>query len=314
MLFNFPTEKFIQKEQRQIIIGRLFRRIFLEDWLIKLTALAITFALWLGVTGLQAPLTTRLSSVSFSPLINNDLAITNSPVKEVDLIITGDKRKIDQLNPRDLVVSMDLRDVKEGQRTIQITKHNITVDLPSGVKIEKIEPDRFAIKLEKIEEFEVRVRAETEGTLAPGFEIYETKIAPEKVRVRGPKSFVESLDFVSTEKINIDKLKSNFTAGQIPLNIVNPQVTILNAVSASVLIRIGRKRIERLFVIPYTTATRAGRASVTLYGPDNILERLTVDDLQIKEERSETGTVRLGILLPEGIKNEVKIQKVKYRE
>ena len=313
MLFNFPTEKFIQKEQRTIFIKRLFRKIFLEDWLIKLTALAITFALWLGVTGLQAPLTTRLSGVTFSPLVSNDLEITNSPTQEVDIVITGDKRKIDQLNPRDLVVSLDLTDVKAGERTLQITPQNVTVDLPSGVKIDKIQPDKIAIKLEKVEEYDVPIRVEIEGNTASGFEVYESKVIPEKVRVRGPKSFVESLNFVLTEKINISGLKADFTAKQIPLNVVNPKVSLVNVVSTTVLIRIGRKRIERLFVIPYSTDSRAGKASVTLYGPDNVLENMTIDDLNV-EERNESGVVRLEVILSDRIKADVKIKKKKFRE
>ncbi len=314
MFFSFPTGKLVQKEQRQALLKRLFRRIFLDDWLVKLTALGITLALWLGVTGLRAPLTTRLSGVTFSPLISNELEITNTPVNEVDLVITGDKRKIDQLNPRDLVVSLDLTDVKEGERTIQLTPENVTVELPSGVKIDKIQPDKIAIKLEKVEEYDVPIRIETDGDLAKGFEIYSTRITPEKIKVRGPKSSVESLDFVSTEKVSIADLKSDFTAGQTALNIVNPKITLVNTVSVSVFLRIGRKRIERLFVVPYATDSRAGRASVLLFGPDTLLENLSIDDIHIVEDPDESGTIELKVTLADEIKNVVKIRKVKFRE
>jgi len=314
MFFNFPTEKLVQKEQRQALFKRLFRRIFLDDWLVKLTALGITFALWLGVTGLRAPLTTRLSGVTFSPLISNELEITNTPVHEVDLVITGDKRKIDQLNPRDLVVSLDLTDVKEGERTIQITPENVTVDLPSGVKIDKIRPDKIAIKLEKVEVYEVPIRVETEGDLPKGFEIYSTKVTPEKIKVRGPKSSVESLDFISTEKVSVEGIKSDFTAGQTALNIVNPKITLVNTVSVNVFFRIGRKRIERLFVVPYTTESRAGKASVLLFGPDAIVENISVDDIGIREYRTDLGKTGLEVVLPDDISSAVTVRKVKFRE
>ncbi|MEZ5347447.1 MAG: CdaR family protein [Pyrinomonadaceae bacterium] len=313
MNFGISKDLLTQNEQRRNYFRYWLRRIFIDDWLIKLTALGITLALWLGVTGLQTPTVTRLRGVTLNPLVPNSLEITNSPVQEVDLVITGEKRKVDQLNPRDLVVSLDLANVKEGDRTIQITPQNITVDLPSGVKIDEIQPDKVAIKLEKVEEFEVPIRVETSGNPAAGYEIYSTSVTPEKVKVRGPKSFVGSINFVSTEKISVDKQKANLKAQQIPLKIVNPKATLVDAVTVDVLFRIGRKRIERLFVVPYQTATRVGRASVLLYGPNNILEDMTVDDIFI-EERREGDTIKLAVVLPSALQKDVEVRSVKYRE
>ena len=314
MEFNFPKETLIEKEQRKAFLSYWFRRIFIDDWLIKLTALLITLALWFGVTGFQAPTTTRLRSVTLNPLVSNQLEITNTPIQEVDLVVTGEKRKIDQLNPRELVVSLDLTTVPEGERTVQISAENITVDLPPGVKIDEVRPNKTSIKLEKVEEYQIPIRAETTGDLEAGYEVYSTKITPDKVRVRGPKSFVESLNFVSTEKINIAGKDGNFSAQQIPLNIINPKVKPIDVVSANVFFRIGKKRIERLLVVPYQTDTREGRASVLLYGPNEVLEELTAGDLQIVEDRNESGTGRLGVILPEALRDEVEIKNVRFRE
>ena len=95
------------------------RRVFYDDWIIKVFALIITFSLWFGVTGLRAPITTRLSSVTLKPRISNDLEITNAPTAEVDLVITGDKHKIEQINPESLIVSFDLTDAQPGDRVVQ---------------------------------------------------------------------------------------------------------------------------------------------------------------------------------------------------
>jgi hypothetical protein len=76
----------------------------------KLVALAITLALWLGVTGLSTPTTQRLTSVPSACVFNN-IEITNSPIQEVDLVVTGDKRRLAQINKNALIVSMDISDV-----------------------------------------------------------------------------------------------------------------------------------------------------------------------------------------------------------
>lgn len=312
MNFSFPTETLTEKEQRKVFVSYWLKRIFIDDWLMKVVALIITLALWFGVTSTKAPKTTRLRNVTLNALISNDLEITNSPVQEVDLVVTGDKSKVEQLNPNDLIVSLDLSDIKEGDRTIQITPQNITVDLPTGVKVDEIQPDKIAIQLERVEEYEVPVKVETEGNLAEGYEVYKTTVIPEKVRVRGPSSFVKSLDFVSTEKIDLSGRKSDFTARQIPIIVSDSKVSVVNTAAVTVAFRIGKKRIERLFVVPYNTEHRSGRASVLLYGADIILENLSAEDISVVENDEDSSKLR--VVLPEDIRSQVEIRSVKYRE
>ncbi|MDQ3634818.1 MAG: CdaR family protein [Aridibacter sp.] len=314
MNFSFGKENFIGNKQRKIFVSHWFRRIFLDDWMMKLIALIITLALWLGVTGLQDTTTTRLRNVTLNPLISNELEITNSPVQEVDLVVKGDKRKVDQLNPRDLVVSLDLTDIQSGDRTIQITPQNVTVDLPSGVKIDEIQPDKIAIKLENVIQRRVPVSPETEGSIASGYEIYSSTVMPAEIIVRGPKSSVESLDYVSTEKVPLKDRKEGFTVQQIPINITNPKITVVNTAAVSVSFKIGERRIERLFVVPYETESRKGTASVLLYGPRSILEKLTAADLRIVEQDSPNGVAKLRVILPNDISNMTEIKNLKFRE
>ncbi len=314
MDFSFGKEHLIEKEQRKIFINYWLRRIFLEDWLMKLVALVITLALWLGVAGLQKPITRQLNNVSLNPIVSKNLEITNSIVEEVDLEITGDKRRIDQLNPRDLVVSLDLTDLQEGERTIQLTPQGINIELPNGTSVTRILPEKIAVKLEKVVEREVPVSVETEGSLEDGFEVYSSTVTPQKVRVRGPESSVESLNFVSTEKIPLKDKKNTFTAQQIPINISNPKITLINTATVTVNFKVGERRSERLFVVPYETENRKGNASVLLLGPRSILENLTIDDLRVIEEGSQDGRGKLRILLPDDVLFTTEIKSVKFRE
>ena len=134
--------------------------------------------------------------------------------------MTGDKRLVDRLNTRDLVISVDLTDIRAGDRIIQLTPTAVNLQLPSGIKLEEVQPNKIAVKLERVTEREVDVKIETEGNLAEGYEMYSAKAIPAKVRVRGAESFVNSLDSISTEKINIEGLKENFFIRQIELNLV----------------------------------------------------------------------------------------------
>lgn len=306
----FSSGKFFQNQEWQFSLQQLFRRVFLEDWLIKAIALVITFALWLGVTGLRAPTTARLKNITLNLRVSNDIEITNSPVQEVDIVVTGDRRKIDQINPRDLVVSLDLTDVQAGDRTIQMAPENVNVELPTGIRLEEIQPSKIAVKLEAVAEREVPVKVETEGNVAEGFEIYNQTVLPQKVRIRGPESFIKSLDFVSTEKVNVEDRQEDFTVRQVPINIVNPKATVLDTV-VDVVFKIGEKRIERLFMVPVGTETQRETATIILYGARSVLESVKSENLQVEILKNEIGENSLRLVLPVDIQDKVEIRKLK---
>ncbi len=303
---SFTTDKILSNDVRQFSLRRLLRRVFLDDWLIKAIALFITVTLWLGVTGLRAPTTARLRSVPLTLRVSNDIEVTNSPVQEVDLVITGDKRKIDLLNQRDLVVSLDLTDVPAGERSVQMTAENVNIELPTGVKLEEIQPGKIAVKLEAVEEREITVQAITEGAIADGFELYNKSVLPAKVRVRGPESFVKSLDSVSTEKINLENRQENFIVRQVALNVVNPKVTVLDT-AVDVSFKVGEKRVERTFNVPVSTEAGNKSATIVLYGGRSVLETLKAENLQVVI----AGDASPNLILPAEVSGQVEIRKLK---
>lgn len=315
---SFASEKFGLNEPQQLFIKRLLRRIFIEDWLMKLVALVITLALWLGVSGLRAPITTRLNNIVLQPRISNSLEITNSPVTEVALVVTGDRRKIDQIKPENLIVSLDLTNVLPGDRIVQLTPENVNVELPTGVRLDEIQPNKIAVQLETVTEREIPVKAEIEGGAGENAEIYSETIVPPRVRVRGPSSYIKSLDFVPTEPINLENPTSDFAAKQVPLNLSNPKATVLDP-AVNVFFRIGEKRAERLFVVPVDTnsATETAnsdadkKATVLLFAPRSVLENLRPENLRVEIIKSETGEDSPQLILPVELQGRVEIRSLK---
>ena len=291
-----------------LFVKHVATKIFLEDWLLKLLALVITLALWFGVTGLSTPTTTRLTGIPLTIRFASNTEVTNSPVNEVDIIISGDKRRINQINKNDLIISVDLTDVQAGDRVVQLTPENITLDLPTGVKLDEIQPNRIAVRLEPVEIVEVDVRAETEGSLPEGYEIYSQTITPAKVRVRGPAGFLRSLSVISTEKIDLSDKISDFVAKQLPLNLENPKASPLEA-SVDVSFSIGERRVERLFLTPIGDDT-AQKATVVLFGPRSLLLETQPSDLKVVIEPNAGGEQVPRLILPERLEGKVEIRKL----
>lgn len=309
---SFPTEKIFDKQIRRSFLRRLFRRVFLEDWLTKVIAVSITLTLWLGVTGLRSPKTVRFGSVPLTIRYSNDTEVTNSPAQEVELTVTGDIRKIDQINRNDLVVLLDLTDIPAGDRKVSLAPETVNIDLPTGVKLESVQPNQIAVKLEAVEEREIPVRIETEGALPENLEIYSQTVAPAKVRVRGPKSFVESLDSVSTEKINLDNRQTDFAVRQAELNLVNPKVVPLDTI-VDVFFKIGEKRIERIFSVPFQIDGKTQTATIILYGARSIIEAVETENLRTGNFTVEACENSAQIILPVELQDKTQVRSCKLK-
>ena len=293
---------------KKLFAKHIVRKIFLEDWAMKLTALVITFGLWFGVTGLSTPTTKRLT-VPLFPSISNNAEITNILIQDVDIVISGDKRKVDQINKSELTATLDLTDVAPGDRVVSLTPDNVYVPLPQGIKLVEIAPGRIAVNLEAVEEKEIEVKAITTGTPAAGFEIYSSSAMPAKIKVRGPASIVKILDYVQTDAIDITGRKATFTANQIAVTSPNPKAAVLNTV-VDVVFSIGEKRIERALTVP--VAGLPGKTvTFTIFGPRTPIQKIKAEDLRVEMMLNLDGDEVPQVILPLAFKDLAEVRKLK---
>lgn len=292
----------------KLFAKHIIRKIFLEDWALKLTALVITFALWFAVTGLSTPTTKRVT-VPLNLNVASDVQITNSPQQEVEIEISGDKRRIEQINRSELSATVDLTEAPMGDRVVSLEPQSVYVPLPQGVKLAEVAPSRIVVALERVEERDLEVKAETKGTLPSGYELYGLFPIPPRVRVRGPESVMRTLEFVKTEKIDIAGRKADFTATQIGVVAPQPKAAILNTV-VDVQVRIGERRVERSF----TMQVAGGKmATFTLYGPRTVITKTRADDVRVETFLDESGEEQVRFILPQDLENVVEVKKVSIR-
>lgn len=295
-------------KETKLFAKHILRKVFLEDWALKLTALGITLALWLGVTGLSTPTTRRLTVPLYLNVASN-AQVVNEPPQEVEVEITGDKRKVEQLNRGELVASVDLSDTASGERVVSLSPQNVYMELPQGVKLTDIAPSRIAVTIEKVEEREVEVRVETTGTPAAGYEVYSTTALPPRIRVRGPESIVRMVEYVRTEKIDIAGRTADHTARQIPVSASDPKAAVLNTF-VDVVYRIGERRVDRPVTVPMPGV--AGKTvSFILYGPRSVVNRIAAADIRIEMSLNGDGEEEPTVTLPEDVRNSVEVRRVR---
>lgn len=291
-------------------LKHILRKIFLEDWGMKLIALAITLALWLGVTGLSRPTTQRFSAVPFNVRYSNNIEVTNTPIDQINLVVSGDSRRLAQIKERELFAYIDVSGVPPGDRVIPLTPETVVIALPPGVRLDEIQPRSMAVRIETVEEKEVPVKPAISGELPDGYEIYSETVTPAKVNVRGPSRFIDSLDSVSTELIDVTNKSTDFIARQKSISLGNPKATIVDTSVVDISFRIGEKRVERVYSIP-TSGGR--RATVVLFGARSLFDDVRTEDIRVDVVKNDSGDDTPKVTLPPILDGRVEIRSAKLR-
>jgi YbbR domain-containing protein len=262
---------------------KLLRRIFVEDWSLKLLSLAIAIVLWLLVTGQNQPVTAHVN-VQLNFIRPQALEISNDPPRTVDVMLTGSRNKLDDLTALDLVATVDISDQRAGERVLRLADKAL-ITLPQGIKVDGFQPSAIPIRLEEIVDRQIQVEPKLEGKPDEGFEVYSVYPNKGSVTVRGPASRVNALQKIPTESVWLAGHKESFTARNVALDVPDPKVDLLEPM-INVAVEIGERRIEKTLSGVAVTTEDGGKVqpattSVTLLGVTSFLQPLKPEEVRI---------------------------------
>lgn len=277
------------------VVEKFLRKVFVEDWSLKLLSLGIAVVLWLAVTAQNEPVTTHVS-MQLNFVRPQSLDISNDPPKSVDVRLTGSRSKLDRLSAPDLVVTIDITDLRAGERVLRLSE-KAQVSVPQGVKVEGFLPGVLTVRLEPIVERQLEIAPKIEGRPAEGYEIYSIRADSNTVTARGPESHVKAFEKAPTETIWLAGQKESFDASNVAIDISDPKVTLLDS-DVNVRIEIGESRVEKSFtdvpvVTPAGKKVEPQTASVTLLGPSSLMSGLKKQDIKLVLDGTEGAGPRL---------------------
>ena len=289
-------------------VEKLLRKVFIEDWSLKLLSLAIAVVLWLAVTGQNQPVTAHVN-VQLNFIRPPSLEISNDPPRTVDVMLTGSRNKLDHLTSLDLVATVDISDQRTGERVLRLAD-KAQISLPQGVKVDGFQPSAIPVRLEAIVEKQVPIEPKLEGKPADGYEVYSVRPSKESVMLRGPESRVATLQRVPTESVWISGHKESFTATNVAVDVSDPKVDVIDPV-VNVEVEIGEHRAEKSFSgIPASGSdgqrVQPSSVSVTLLGPASMLDSLKAEELKIIVD----GTKGPRIELPPALNGKVSLKSI----
>lgn len=110
-------------------------------------------------------------------------------VASVNVKVEGSRSDLASLSAEDLVASIDLGVPTEGIKTL-----NVNVDVPSGIRIEKVSPSNINLKMEKIVKKDLTVDIKISDRLKESKIINVSEQSTRKITVSGLRNYVDKVD------------------------------------------------------------------------------------------------------------------------
>lgn len=296
------------------------KQFFLENPGLKAVSFLLAFLLWFQIAGQQTVQRTISIPIEF---INRpaDLEISNDFTRQVDVVIK--KRGSVQMDERGLAAVIDLSGAGPGIEVVPLTPRNIR-NVPYGVEIDKVEPARIRLQLERTRRKIVHVKPEIIGQAAPGYQVAEVRATPSEVVVTGPETRLEALTMVETETINIGGRDQTFTEN-VYLDVEDPNLRIETADFVDVLVVIEEERrnvalgrisvtasdanlgietnprsVEVIGTVPLSFEGEIDPSLIRVVIPSGLLSTLEVEDEVIPQ-----------IVMPEELRRHLRIQELR---
>ena len=261
-----------------------------ENLGVKLIALVVALFIWFNASGQKQVVWLKMIPVSLQNL-SDSLMVTGNVPSEVEVSITGTKRQLMMMGLKRMELSVDLAGAVPGRQRVQLTPQQIK--LPAGFdprNVRILEPVAINLRLEKVVSKRVKVTLSTTGTIKQDLVLPDggITITPSWVSISGPASTVERVKSVTTEALDLTKIKESFER-EIPIDVAAIRLhSEPDRVTVSVVVE---PRGERVFAnVPptvlldsedYYATVLPATVTLTLTGPRAVLDTLQYGDVSV---------------------------------
>lgn len=179
---------------------------FSENWKMKILALGCALILWFYVMGER-----RLEVGYAVPIelqnVPSGMVVTNDLPRSIDIRLSGPRALLGDLDEKDIRISVDLIGLKPGLTTFSRLDDHLR--LPVGIRATRITPSFVDVKLERITDKTVPLRARLSGQLPGGYRLSALEVSPDRVVVEGAEGEVVNVSEVMTERIDLGEINGS---------------------------------------------------------------------------------------------------------
>jgi YbbR domain-containing protein len=175
---------------------------------LKVAALVLATMTWFFVKGITSDRRV-IQDVLLEIKVKPGLALLRSDPATVSVVVSGTRDDVRQVSRQDVSAILDLsRDDRTGEWSVPLRTRMISA--PRRVLVDEVLPARVKVNVDQIVERELRVEPQLTGTLPTGLAVERVTIDPLSVRVRGPKSVLESMSGIATIPIDVTGRRTSF--------------------------------------------------------------------------------------------------------
>ncbi len=173
----------------------LLHRLGIPFW-----SILIAIVLWVQVHG-QGMGSVRMDVALQVRDVPTDMVIVNDLPDQVSITVSGLQAQLNSLEASDLFVSVDASTLNM-PGVIEQALDIETIDLPVGLKVEKIQPASVQLQVDHIVKRTITI--EPSFDLPQGWNAEYVVITPSAVELSGPEVWVSTLNKIETSAVRLD--------------------------------------------------------------------------------------------------------------
>ena len=242
--------------------------------------------------------------------VSPEFQVTSDP-PQVNIVVHTNSR--DSFNPQEIQAVLGLDKAREGTLSYVMTENHILS--PVKVEITRIHPSQITVRIEELIEKSFSIKPRYQGTPKKGYLLGDIKIVPDTLTMRGPRSVLEKMEYISAHEIVLEGLNESTTM-RVDLDLPGGNVQIINQnvdfYTAEVTINSLpiKKRFDNVPVylrnMDYVSVINPNTFNVFVEGPEYLIQELDRDKLygEIDLSTYEPGNypkVTPKVVTPEGI-------------
>ena len=175
------------------------KRYVVYNFGLKLLSLVLATGLWFIIAKDEQPAEVAMRAPIVFKDVPSQLEISTESIPEAQIRVRGPERMIRQLKTNEVQAELDLTGVKEGDRTFDLTLHQVRH--PKDIEIVQIVPSQLHLAFDTRLTREVPVSPKVVGIFASGDNVIK-KWDPEHVTISGPRRHVELISEAKTDPID----------------------------------------------------------------------------------------------------------------
>lgn len=195
-------------------MASILKRVFVQNFWLKLISLLLAVGLWLVVARSpiaevemkvpiefhRVPDNLEIDSADFSDAQIRVVGADSSTIAEARVRVRGPERIIHRLRPGDVRAEVDLSSAKPGTRTFDLTARNFR--MPHDLEVVQFSPGQFQLSFDIRMKRTVEVRPRVTGNFARGMRVRNVVADPASVEITGPRRRVESVETATTDPVD----------------------------------------------------------------------------------------------------------------